>query len=109
MLFKILLCLMFILRMVEDECSQPEQLPPLTFFLIFSNITTTDCSAVTQLVQLKGGTLVECWRRLLKKRWVQSHFQTGSGVCIWFLPHIYPTFTKSFFNYSSFNNNNRSI
>ena len=25
--------------------------------------------------------------------------QTGSGVCIWFLSHIYLTFTKSFFNY----------
>ena len=50
---------MFTPPMVENECSQPEQLPPLTFFFIFSNITTTDCSAVTQLVELKGGTLVE--------------------------------------------------
>ena len=25
------------------------------------------------------------------------HFQTVSSVCIWFFPHIYPTFTKSFF------------
>ena len=57
---------MFTRRTVEDECSQPEQLPPLTFFLIFSSITTTDCSAVTELVELKGGTLVECIVSMVK-------------------------------------------
>ena len=41
-------------------------------------------------------TFITSGRRLLKKCWVQSHFQTVSGVCIWFLPNIYPTFTKSF-------------
>ena len=51
---------MFTPWMVQGDCNQPEPPPPLTFFPIFSNITTTDCYAVTQLVELKGGTLVEC-------------------------------------------------
>ena len=40
------------------------------------------------------------WRCLLKQRcWVgyKRTFQTVSGICIWSLPNIYPTFTKSFF------------
>ena len=49
----------FTLPMVEGEC-QPEQLPLLTFFQIFSNITTTDYWAVTQLLELKAESLVEC-------------------------------------------------
>ena len=62
---------MFTPRMVEDECSQPEQLPPLTFFRIFSNTTTTDCSAITQLVELKAEPLAE-WSAWLKLPKVQE-------------------------------------
>ena len=77
---------MFTPRMVQGDCNQPEPLPPLTFFPIFLNITTTDCWAVMQLVELKGGTLVE-WGRsptqgasnLGKRgRSVRTH---ASGVC----------------------------
>ena len=35
-------------------------------------------------------------------------FQTVSGICIWFLPHIYPTLAKSFLNPYSYYDN-RSI
>ena len=50
---------MFTPRMVEDECNQPEQLQPLTFFLIFFKYHYHRLLSHNAACEVKGGTLVE--------------------------------------------------
>ena len=85
---------------------QKHESPQVIFILIYSESVATNLKFINKYVRPINKVVMfvvsppgqdsrstpssRLAYKQLKNRLVEAHFQTVSGICIWFIPHIYP-------------------